>query len=97
MINLKFATMRFIIDIYRLKNFRPLDFIKALWWCYIRPNKEMKRAMKRYEICTKCVNYSNDMNDCAIRLKMSVPCCKICGCSLRLKIFSEHGCDLKKW
>lgn len=63
---------------------------------YIR-DKDVDRVAKfRYGICVKCEHFSNDDRNCVI--EGSTPCCSLCGCSLRLKVYSlSSSCPEHKW
>lgn len=89
--------MRFIFDIEKIKKTNIPALIKALIRFYISPKNYDIVAKQRYNICKTCENMSYDKEDCAIKTERSTPCCKICGCSLHLKIYHDDGCPEKKW
>lgn len=64
---------------------------------YYIHNKDVETiARYRYKICEGCDKFSNEDISCVI--ENSTPCCSICGCSIKIKVYSlSSSCPIHKW
>lgn len=76
----------------------PIEIVEG-WvthWFFSKSRRVQERARRRLAICVTCPSIDVEGNTCAI--KGTQPCCKECGCPLKVKSKSSKAkCPKELW
>jgi hypothetical protein len=69
--------------------------LQGVWNFLFKKIKVEIESQRRMEICEVCESIDYTGKDCLV--PGTQPCCKECGCSLKLKTRSSDTCPKGKW